>query len=744
MVFKNLFRRKARTILTLIGISIGIAAIVALGAVAQGMREGFSAMSRGSQADIVLSQADTMSVIMSRVDEAIGEDIATWPEVAAVDGVTFGNVILDDGSYLFISGYDPQGFAIEHFRIVDGESLDADRRAARGKPILLGKRAAESLNKRVGDTLRFEQSAFRIAGIYETGDSFEDGSIVLPLDEAQALALQPHHVSMIYLQLRDPADADRVREKVARLYPELALSTAAEFAEKEQVFAMLDGAAMGVAGMAVVIGGVVMTNTLFMSIMERTHEIGVLRSMGWRRRRVMLLILGESLVLSLLGAAIGCVLGVAAALAFGGSSSWLGALGASFTPRLFVTAFATAVAMGLVGGAYPAWSASRLLPVEALRYEGGGARRAVRVPGGMAVRNLWRRRTSTALTLVGIGISIAAIVALGALGEGAGALMVELFLKSGADILAIEADVDPDLSAIDDRVGARIEAREDVEAVSGMVMTAVSTEDVALLMVFGYHPRSFAIRHFRIVDGQPLAGGRQVIVGSKAAEQMGLEVGDSLRLLNSNFRVVGIYETGLGYEEVGVVIGLREAQALTGKPRQVMYYSIKVRNPREAEALCEILKAQFPGVDFSLTTKAVEGMSDFEMVQEMVAQVSFLAVLVGSLGMLNTMLMSVLERTREIGVLRALGWRRRQVLSIILRESLILGALGGGLGMLLGVGLTQLLDLAEGIVGEFEPVFTSQLFVQAGIVALLAGLAGGLYPAWRATRLRPVEALRYE
>jgi putative ABC transport system permease protein len=69
---------------------------------------------------------------------------------------------------------------------------------------------------------------------------------------------------------------------------------------------------------------------------------------------------------------------------------------------------------------------------------------------------------------------------------------------------------------------------------------------------------------------------------------------------------------------------------------------------------------------------------------------------------------------------------------------------GGGRGLLLGVGLTRLLDLAEGIVGAFEPVFTSQLFVQAGIVALLAGLAGGLYPAWRATRLRPVEALRYE
>jgi putative ABC transport system permease protein len=119
-------------------------------------------------------------------------------------------------------------------------------------------------------------------------------------------------------------------------------------------------------------------------------------------------------------------------------------------------------------------------------------------------------------------------------------------------------------------------------------------------------------------------------------------------------------------------------------------------------------------------------------------------VLIGSLGMLNTMLMSVLERTREIGVLRALGWRRRQVLEIILQESLILGLLGGALGTLLGLGLTSLLRFAEGLVGAFDPIYTPQIFVQAAAVALLAGAVGGLYPALRATYLRPVEALRYE
>jgi ABC-type antimicrobial peptide transport system permease subunit len=214
--------------------------------------------------------------------------------------------------------------------------------------------------------------------------------------------------------------------------------------------------------------------------------------------------------------------------------------------------------------------------------------------------------------------------------------------------------------------------------------------------------------------------------------------------LQSSFRVVGIYETGLSYEELGAVIGLREAQALTGKLRQVMYYQIKLHDPKSAEGVMTELEADYPEIDFALAAEAVQSMSDFAVLEDMVSQISILAVFVGGLGMLNTMLMSVLERTREIGLLRSLGWRRRQVLSMILRESLILGVLGGLVGILLGLGLGQLMGFLPGLYGGMSMLYRPLLFAQAVAVALLAGAVGGLYPAWRATRLRPVEALRYE
>ncbi len=742
MIFKNLFRRKGRTILTLVGISIGVAAIVALGAVAKGLKAGFSAMSQSSQADLVLSQAESMTSLMSSVDESVAEDVRILPGVAAVDGMLYSNALIDNESYLILFGYDPEGFAIEHFRIIEGQTL-AEARSVRGKSIILGKRAAQSMDLTVGDTLRVTGSAFRVVGIYETGTGFEDGAAVVSLGEAQAMTLRPRQASVFYIKLSNPDEADSVRARIERRFPDLAISTTSGFASEEQLLEMLDAIGIAIAGLAVVIGGITMTNTLFMSVFERTREIGVLRSLGWRRRRVLGLILGEAIILALLGGLTGIGLGVLAVVAMSQSGSMLGMFGSQFTPDLFGRALVTVIVLGIAGGAYPAWWASRLLPIEALQYEGGGKTSVPRFLPGM-MRNLWRRKTRTALTLLNIGVSIAAVVALGGIAQGMLGAFTGMMMGSQTHLFAAEAGIDMDFSAIDERVGARIAARSDVHAVSGMFWTGAVTDKMPMLIVYGYHPREFAIRRYRIIEGEPLTGRRQIIVGRMAAEQSGLEVGDTLRVLESNFRVVGIYETGTAFEDAGVVIGLREAQSVTGKPRQVQFYLISLRDPERAEAVKEELKAAFPDIDFSLSSELGETTSDFRIMQEMADQLSLVAVFIGGVGMLNTMLMSVLERTREIGVLRSLGWRRRKILGMILQESLVLGAVGGVCGIPLGLGLGGLIGLAGIWGGMMEPIYTPQLFVQAIVVAAVAGVVGGLYPAWRATRMRPVEALRYE
>lgn len=155
-------------------------------------------------------------------------------------------------------------------------------------------------------------SVFRVVSMCETGDWIEDGGAPAPLDEARALALQPRRVSVLYINLRDRAEASRPRARVERRFPDLFLCTASAFADQKQFLAFLDTMEMGVAGMAVVTGGIDMTNTLFTSVFERTHEIGVLRSLGWSRAR--LLMRGEWLTISLLSGLLDVGLGVLATL----------------------------------------------------------------------------------------------------------------------------------------------------------------------------------------------------------------------------------------------------------------------------------------------------------------------------------------------------------------------------------------------------------------------------------------------
>jgi len=122
--------------------------------------------------------------------------------------------------------------------------------------------------------------------------------------------------------------------------------------------------------------------------------------------------------------------------------------------------------------------------------------------------------------------------------------------------------------------------------------------------------------------------------------------------------------------------------------------------------------------------------------------VSLISVIVGGLGVLNTMLMAVSERTREIGTLRAVGWSRGQVLRMILAEGLVISVVGGGLGLFLGTfGAETLIHWAP---RGLDTRYSGLLLLQGFLIALALGFFGALYPAWQASRLSPIEALKYE
>jgi len=265
------------------------------------------------------------------------------------------------------------------------------------------------------------------------------------------------------------------------------------------------------------------------------------------------------------------------------------------------------------------------------------------------------------------------------------------------------------------------------------------------LFIIGIDPSGRAIRRYRIVTGASIHGRREVMLGRTAAETLRKEVGDTVILPGGIYRVVAIFEAGVAYEDGAGIIALREAQSAFQKRRQVSMYQIKLRDPSQAEAVRDTIEAQFgKDVAVSLAATFVEDRADFQNSLAMMNAVFGLAVVVGGVVVTNTMVMSVMERTREIGTLRALGWRKSRVLWMVLSESLLLSLIAAGLGMVGGLGFTSVLQAIPGVGLFIKALYTPQVIGQALGISLMLGLVGGLYPAWHASRLHPVEALRYE
>jgi len=315
-----------------------------------------------------------------------------------------------------------------------------------------------------------------------------------------------------------------------------------------------------------------------------------------------------------------------------------------------------------------------------------------------------------------------------------------------AEIMVRQADIaDATLSAIDERVVDYIGAMPEVRSAAGVAFTGLILPESGVMFVMqGYAPNEFGIQRFHVVEGERLTGNRQILLGRLMADTLKREVGDVVELTGRRFRVVGIYESNIGWEQMGGVTTLRDAQTFMGRPRKVSMIGVKLADPAQAQAIVNRINDELPGVYAALAGEFAAQMPDIQHSNAMLDGISLMAIAAGGLTVLNTMMMAVFERTREIGVLRAVGWRRRAVLRMILREAVLLGLLGGVLGMILAFVLTALMQINASLGSWVDPVWTWDIFARAMLLSLLLGAAGGLYPAYRATRLQPIEALRYE
>ncbi len=362
-------------------------------------------------------------------------------------------------------------------------------------------------------------------------------------------------------------------------------------------------------------------------------------------------------------------------------------------------------------------------------------------------RGLWRRPVRTGLTGLGIAIGIAAFVALVGLSAG-----YEKGVGRQLDVLGIDVVVSNMQGGIlpkafEASVRDRIAALPGVAEANGTLMQMLSVEDAPMMVVYGREWGSFTWDGLRVLEGRLPRDANEpaVVLGKLAAEVLGKKPGDRLQIETGEFEVVGIVDGQSVVENGAINLALPRFQEVSGYEDRINFINIRVppgADEAQVTALCREIEKNFPGLRAVRADELVGTSQGFQMAQAMSWSTSLLALVVGVLGVMNTMLMSVFERKHEIGVLLALGWKRSRIMSLILCESAAMGLLGGVVGVVLGVLTVAALELTPMVRGFLEPDLGWPLGVRAIVIALAVGVVSGLYPAWRSSRLSPSIALQ--
>ena len=370
LIFKNPFRNKSRALLAIVGIGIGIATIVALGAITAGLTQTMDDTLRAGGADFSIAGKEDSSMGTNPLGTGtFSEDwISIIKNVTGVKdaaGIYIGMVSVPDARFFTLIGVNSNDTEFSDVRITQGSSFNNDE-----KELILGKISAERLNKTVHETLEVNGEEFKITGIFETGDPNQDEGAMSSLQTVQELVDDIGNISMIYVKVESGVDVDEITTKIDDEYGDN-ITTVTSISDLETIadaLDMIDNASWAISLLAIIIGGIGIINTMIMSVYERTREIGVLKAVGWKNRRILGMILGESIVLTISAGIIGSLVGFIG-IELLVSGGMLGGMTPVYTLDTFAKAFAVAIIVGLIGGFYPAWRASRLPPTEALRYE---------------------------------------------------------------------------------------------------------------------------------------------------------------------------------------------------------------------------------------------------------------------------------------------------------------------------------------------------------------------------------------
>ena len=402
----------------------------------------------------------------------------------------------------------------------------------------------------------------------------------------------------------------------------------------------------------------------------------------------------------------------------------------------------------------------------------------------VAARAIWRNKTRSALTMLGIIFGIAAVIVVLAIGKGASANMVAQIAKMGDNVVMIFSEQRHAAAGVhggagegqsltaSDGLAIRRELAHLVKAESPEVRTQMQVlyaDKNWNTSIYGCSTEFPVIRNWQVGEGdffteqEERQSARVCTLGRTVAQNLfpgGDPVGRTIRIGNMPFRVKGVMETkgvgGMGQDQDDAVLApyttvrrVLQASTFPDNVRQIKLSLYSMDQIEEAKREIGALLRQrhrlgdsadddFRIIDMAEITSTMSGVSNTMTV--LLAAVAAISLLVGGIGIMNIMLVSVTERIREIGLRMAIGATPSNILSQFILEAVLLSSIGGGVGVAIGVSGAQWLG---GLLGWPILVETGSTAV-AFLFSALVRMFFGFYPAWRASKLNPIDCLRYE
>jgi putative ABC transport system permease protein len=838
---RNLLINKLRLLLTIAAVIVGVTFVSGTFVLSDTMVKAFGELYTGltSGTDVVVKseaayEADvaTTGGQVRPLDDDIVETVRNVPGVEVAEGSVFGFALIldEDGDPIQPGGAPTIGTSVTADRRLAGAATFREGSTPSGPDeMALDARTAKKAGYEIGDSvdvvLQDGRQTFTLVAIIGFGetDSLLGATLAgFDLPTAQKVLGKVGVVDEVDVMAADGVNARELRDRIAGVLPEGVEALTGEQVAADGTAAVRDS--MGIfttvllvfAGVSVLVGSFVIWNTFNVLVAQRRREVALLRAVGATRRQVLAGVLIEAGMIGLVSGGIGLLLGVGLAAGIRSLLELIGVEMPTTSPavetRTVIAALAVGLVVTLVAAIAPAWTATRVAPMEALRNAvpasgavGHGRRTAGWVVTGsglaalaacavvgnqrwatlfatlttfaglvvagptlargmarladhgrrgggwrMAARNIARnsrRSAATALALT-IGLTVVAAVAVTATSlkdsvsdAVTGGNRSDLILEPAGAGLGISPSV-ADLLRVRDDVADVVELRESAAQVNGdsSLVTAMDTAGLDRVIDLGIESGSL----------DALAPG-SMLVSTTAADDIGVRAGDTVTVTfpetgERTMRVVGTFSKG-SLINASYLMTLPDfaANVTSTLDGAILMTNAPGADPGRAKAAIEAALADYPNVTVNdpedITQKAQDSV---DQLLGIVTALLLLAVVVAILGIVNTLVLSVVERTRELGLLRAVGGTRRQVRSVVRRESVLmalLGALTGiALGTVSGIALSRALA-DEGITAVAVPTGTLAIYL---VIATAVGVLAAIGPARRASRVDVLQAIATE